>query len=395
MTNPFRIVFAAPHRLPFLTGTLGLTVIATWWAMQMAGLSLQTGGLPLRLLHAPTMLLIVYPGFIFGFLLTVFPRWMGQPDLSLHQFGPVSSGLALGTAAVSVALWTGEAAPFQVGIAIFGAAWAWALIPLATTLRRNHRAGKPPCWHAVSALAALVLGLLALILVMMFIRTMDPRLLRLANVLALNGFVLPVFLTVAHRMVPFFAGNVVEGYQRWRPEWLLSALWTLLLARVAGNALPLPALAASTSAGLAAVTALMAFKWWPRKKAPGLLNVLIWGFAWAPTGFVLALIAEVGHPLGLAPTHALALGFAASLIVGMVTRVTNGHSGRPLAMTPFAWLAFATIQFVTLLRIAAALEGDPQSLLVPAAVLFIFGLLAWLFSNSLIYVRPRIDGREG
>lgn len=395
MRNPPPVIFAAPHRLPFLTGALGLTAIAAWWAMQMCGVSIQTGDLPLRLLHAPAMLLIAYPAFIFGFLLTVFPRWMGQADLTARQFGPIASGLALGTGSVAVGLWTGEAVPFLAGFTIFGAAWALALFPLAATIRRSGQAGKPPCWHAVSALAALILGLLALVLVILFIRTMDPRLLRLANILALDGFILPVFLTVAHRMVPFFAGNVVKGYRHWRPDWLLVALWVLLLNRIAGEALPLPPLAAASNAGLAAITALMAFKWWPRAAAPGLLNVLIWGFAWAPVGFGVALLAQAAYPLGLAPTHALALGFAGSVMVGMVTRVTNGHSGRPLAMTPLAWLAFSTIQLATVLRIAAAMQGDPLVLLATTAVIFISGLLAWLLQNALIYLRPRMDGRDG
>ena len=389
------ILFAAPHRLPFLTGTAGLITLAAWWAAQLAGLHTPAGALPVRLLHAPAMLLIVYPAFIFGFLLTVFPRWMGQGDLTPRQFGPVSSGLAMGTVGVGIGLWTGNAVPFQTGFALFGAAWALALFPLATTIRRNGQAGKPPCWHAVSALGALGLGLAALVLVMLFVQTMDPRPLRLANVLALNGFVLPVFLTVAHRMVPFFAGNVVQGYERWRPEWLLAALWVLLLARIAGEALPLPPLSAAANSGLAAVTALMTFKWWPRAKAPSLLNVLIWGFTWAPVGFALNFLAQTGVPLGLAPTHALALGFAGGLMVAMVTRVTNGHSGRPLAMTRPAWLAFATIQMAALLRIASAIRFEQQQLLAITAVLFFAGLLPWLLGNAAIYLRRRIDGREG
>lgn len=389
------ILFAAPHRLPFLTGAAGLIAVAAWWAAQLAGLHAPAGNLPLRLLHAPVMLLIVYPAFIFGFLLTVFPRWMGQSDLTPRQFGPVSSGLALGTVGVGIGLWTGNAIPFQTGFALFGAAWTLALFPLAAAIRRNGQAGKPPCWHAVSALAALGLGLAALVLVILFVQTVDPRPLRLANVLALNGFMLPVFLTVAHRMVPFFAGNVVQGYERWRPESLLVALWALLLLRIAGEAHPFPPLSAAANAGLAAVTALMAFKWWPRARAPGLLNVLIWGFAWAPVGFALNLLSQTGVQLGLAPTHALALGFAGSLMVAMVTRVTNGHSGRPLAMTPPAWLAFTTIQLAAILRIASAIRFEQQRLLAVTGVLFFAGLLPWLLGNAAIYLRRRTDGREG
>jgi len=230
---------------------------------------------------------------------------------------------------------------------------------------------------------------------MVFLLGMDPRFLRLANVLALNGFILPVFLTVAHRMVPFFAGNVVAGYERWRPDWLLVALWALLALRMGGEALLHPALSALTSAGLAAVTGLMAWKWWPRGPAPGLLKVLVWGFAWAPVGFVLAALAAAGLPLGLAPIHALALGFAGSLMVAMVTRVTQGHSGRPLAMTRTAWFAFAAIQLALALRVMAALRSEDALLLAAGSAAFALGLFPWVISNVRIYVSRRKDGRPG
>lgn len=400
MTSPAPLLLSAPHRLAFLTGSLGLTAMALWWPLRLAALHLgwpepPTGGLPAALLHGPVLLLHVYPAFIFGFLLTVFPRWMGQPDLDARRFGPISAGLAAGMAATTIGLWTGSDAAVRTGFTIVAAAWALGLFVLAVVVRANGRSGKPPCWHALSALVALGFGLGALGLVAAFLLGSDPRLLRWGNVLGLNLFILPVFLTVAHRMVPFFAGNVVTGYRRWRPDWLLAALWTLLVLRIAGELALVPALSGLAATGLAACTGLMAWKWWPRGPAPGLLRVLIWSFAWAPLGFALAVLAAFGLPLGLAPTHALALGFAASLLVAMVTRVTHGHSGRPLAMVPLAWLAFAAVQLAAGLRIVAAIKGEPGVLLVSGALALAAGLLPWLIRNALIYLRPRLDGRDG
>lgn len=394
------ILFAAPHRLPFLTGCMGLAAMALWWPVRLAAIHLgwpepPAGNLPPALLHAPALLLLVYPAFIFGFLLTVFPRWMGQADLAARRHGPVSAGLAAGMALAASGMWSGSDPLVMAGFVASGLAWALGLAMLAAVLGESRRAGGPACWHAWSAWAALVVGLAALVLVTAFLAGGDSRLLRWGNTLALGGFVLPVFLTVAHRMVPFFAGNVVQGYARWRPDWLLAALWGLLVTRVAGELALLPLLAGIADAFLAGLTALMAWKWWPRGPAPGLLKVLIWGFAWAPAGFALAALAAAGVPLGLAPVHALALGFAASLLVGMVTRVTQGHSGRPLAMAPLAWLAFAAVQLAAMLRIVAALRHENGMLLVLAAALFAAGLLPWLARSTRIYLRPRIDGRPG
>lgn len=394
------ILFAAPHRLAFLSGGLGLAATALWWAVHLGAMHLgwpqpESGDVPAALLHAPILVLQIYPAFIFGFLLTVFPRWMGRKDLEPRRFGPVAAGLACGLAATALGLWTGRNASIQIGFAIFAAAWALGLIVLAAVVQENRRLGHPPCWHAVSALAALTIGLGATILVCAFLISGDPRLPRWGNVLGLNGFILPTFLTVAHRMVPFFAGSVVPGYLRWRPDWLLAALWALVLLRIVGELVPLPLLSGFAAIGLAACTGLMAWKWWPRSPAPGLLKVLIWGFSWAPVGFALSALAAFGLPLGLAPTHALALGFAASLLVAMVTRVTQGHSGRPLAMVPLAWLAFTAVQLSALVRIVAALRAEHGLLLVIAAVLFAAGMLPWLVRNALIYLHPRLDGRTG
>jgi uncharacterized protein involved in response to NO len=400
MARIIPILLAAPHRLAFLSGSLGLAAIAVWWAVQLAALHLGwptpvSGRVPAPLLHAPVLLLQVYPAFIFGFLLTVFPRWTGQQDLEPRRFGPVVAGIAVGMAITVAGLWTGRDTLNQIGLAIFGAAWALGLIVLAAVLRENRRLGKAPCWHAVSATVALAIGLGSVALVSAFLPGGDPRLLRWGNVLGLNGFILPLFLTIAHRMVPFFAGSVVQDYQRWRPDGLLAVLWALLALRIVGELAWLPLLSGAAAVGLAACTGLMAWKWWPRGPAPGLLRVLIWGFAWAPIGFALAALAAFGLPLGLAPTHALAIGFAGSLLVGMVTRVTHGHSGRPLAMVPLAWLAFGSVQLAAVARIAAALCAEQGLLLIAAALVFAAGLLPWLAGNAAIYLGPRRDGRPG
>ena len=89
------------------------------------------------------------------------------------------------------------------------------------------------------------------------------------------------------------------------------------------------------------------------------------------------------------------VGFSGSLLVAMVTRVTQGHSGRPLAMGPLAWLAFAAVQLAALTRIATALRGEGWMLLTLAALILIAGMLPWLARNAAIYLAPRRDGKPG
>lgn len=399
MTKP-KLLLAAPHRLPFLTGSLGLGSAAAWWLSAMAkahaGAAVAIApAMPAALLHGPAMLFLGFTPFVFGFLLTVVPRWMGYPDLAWQRYAPVGVLLALGVTCAQIGLWSAQPLLLLGGLAILGGGWSLGLLFLAQLLLVNRRDGKPPCWHAASALSALALGLLALLCAIGFVITIDPRWSRWSNLLAINGFLLPVFLTVAHRMVPFFARMVVTDYQPWRPDWLLTAIWALLGLRLLGDGFSHAIALALGSTGLALMTSMMAFKWWPQGPAPGLLNALLWGFLWAPAGFALSALDAGGVALGRAPLHALLIGFAGSMLVAMVTRVTQGHSGRPLAMFGLAWAAFAGIQLAAIMRIWAALQTEDSAILLLAAGAFLFGLTPWLARNALVYSRPRIDGRPG
>lgn len=398
MTRP--ILLAAPHRLPFLVGSANLLALAAWWlarlAEQYGGADmLPQGTLPAALLHGPAMLNLIFPPFVFGFLLTVFPRWMGYSDVTARTFGSIGVLLALASITAQAGLWSARADLFAAGLALETAGWLVLIGALTRIVLRNAADGRPRCWHAWSALAALAFGLAGAGLAAWALASVDGLLLVAAIRVSIVGFLIPVFLTVAHRMVPFFAGNVVQGYQRWRPDWLLAVIWSLLLASLLGAVIPLPWLILVGNGGMALVCALLLWKWWPRGTAPGLLRVLFWGLAWTPIGFALSALALAFPMLGRAPDHALLVGFCGSMLVAMVTRVTHGHSGRPLEMSRVAWAAFAAMQLTTLLRITAALRFEQGGLLIAAAAVFLLGLAPWCIRNLQIYLRARLDGKAG
>lgn len=398
--NARPILFAAPHRLAFLVGSANLLLLAAWWLLSLVALHagpalLQAGTMPAGWLHGPAMLNLIFPPFVFGFLLTVFPRWMGYPDLPPRSFGTVSVLLAVASAIAQFGLWTAQVPVFAAGLAVEAAGWLAGIAVLARVTWQNGMAGKPRCWHAWSALLALLLGDCATGLAALAMCRSDAGLAAAAVRLSIAGFLVPVFLTVAHRMVPFFAANVVQAYVRWRPDWLLAAIWGLLLAGLLAALAELPLLVVAGHAGLAGLCVLMLWKWWPRGAAPGLLRVLFWGLAWTPVAFCLQALAPLYPQLGRAPDHAVLIGFCASMLIAMVTRVTHGHSGRPLEMSRTAWLAFAAMQLTAVLRVVAALRFEPGGVLVLTGIAFLAGLAPWCLGNITIYLRPRRDGRPG
>src|SRR3546814_2157964 len=88
----------SPHRLMFFIGWLNLLLSMAWWAAWL--ISARWGLLSMPhpepyagRLHAFLMQYQVLPSFFFGFLLTVFPRWLGEPDLDRRAAWPVGAGL--------------------------------------------------------------------------------------------------------------------------------------------------------------------------------------------------------------------------------------------------------------------------------------------------------------
>jgi uncharacterized protein involved in response to NO len=153
-------------------------------------------------------------------------------------------------------------------------------------------------------------------------------------------------------------------------------------------------------APLALLTAGLLVAWWPRAPIPPLLRVLYLGFAWLPIAFALftaqsAWFAATGEfILGRAPAHALFVGFFGSLLVAMVTRVTQGHSGRPLELGRVAAVAFVLLQLTAVLRIFAELATESAWQAV-AAIGWLVAFLPWVLRSGWIYLTPRADGHPG
>jgi uncharacterized protein involved in response to NO len=99
--------------------------------------------------------------------------------------------------------------------------------------------------------------------------------------------------------------------------------------------------------------------------------------------------------LGLAPLHVLTIGYFGSMLVAMVTRVTQGHSGRPLQMGAVPWACFVLLQGVLLLRVWAELAHDSYLWMVVAACGWLVAFLPWVIRSAWIYLTPRVDGKPG
>lgn len=385
----------------FFIGASNLLLAMAWWATWLADARWQLFGLRqpqpyAGWLHAFVMQYQMLPSFMFGFLLTVLPRWMGLMALERRRYLPVGLGLFGGQLATLLGA-LGWRPGIAVGALLTVGGWLAAISLLLPMLWREHGV----TWHARSCMAALALGLAGLLAWIGFLLTGAP-LLAFASIKAGTfGLLLPVYVTVSHRMFPFFAGSVVSGYRPWRPLWLLAAFWPLLLGHLLLELLHAYRWLWVVDTPLLGLLLLTLWKWWPRNTAPGVMLALFVGMAWLPVAIALYALQSIAYELtgsyllGRAPAHALFIGFFGSVLVAMVTRVTQGHSGRAIEMPKTAWFAFVAIQLVAVMRVFAEVMPDGLAWQAVAACAWLVALLPWVARIGRIYLSPRVDGKPG
>jgi len=396
------ILAQAPHRLLFFAGACAVLTSMTWWLLQLA--SLRYGWVhwpqppvPPAWGHALLTVYGMLPLFMFGFLLTVFPRWLDRPALPRRRYVPVA-GAVFGGYLLAHAGLLGSLALLRAGVLLIAAGYSVALLTLAQVLRASTTRQA----HAWSCLAGVATGWVGLAAGLAALFGAPPAAMTLAIRLGVFGFLLPVYFSVCHRMIPFFSGNVIASYRMWRPRWSLPLAWALLAAHVTLELAGADAWRWLADAPLALMFATHALMWRPwRARRPGLLLALHLAFAWLPLAFALYawqsawLLASGRMVLGLAPLHVLTIGYFGSMLVAMVTRVTQGHSGRALQMGAVPWVCFALLQGVVLLRVYAELKTDSYRWLVLAAAGWLLAFAPWVLRSAWIYLTPRADGKPG
>lgn len=397
-----RVVAAAPHRLLFFGGATAVLLSMSWWALVLIGQRSGVLAMPLPLLpagwaHAIGMQYQALPMFMFGFLLTVFPRWMGLKAYTRWHYLPVGGSLLAGYLLLHAGL-LGAPVLVHVGLVLSIVGWGVGLSLLLKLLWQD--GGKT--YHAIACWCALAFGFVGLLMTARYLHGGDARLIFGAIKIGTFGLLLPVYLTVCHRMLPFFSQAVIPGYRVYRPGWLLGLLLALIFTHLLLELAHAYTWLWLVDAPLALLCAWLSWRWqlWAARKVR-LLFALHLGFAWLTVSFALytlqsAWFAATGDfMLARAPVHALTVGFFGSLLVAMVTRVTQGHSGRPLEMGRIPWLCFWLLQGVALLRIAAELLPDTPGWLALAAVGWVAAFLPWAVRSAWIYLTPRADGQPG
>ncbi len=406
-------LLTAPHRLGFFSAAVLMAVSALWWAGVLAARSL--GFVLPWALTPPAAHALLFSGgfmplFITGFLFTAGPKWLALPEVAAAR---LRAPVALMVAGWVVALAGSHAAlPLAAaGVASVALGWGALVLRFARLVHTSRAADRT---HAKLVVAAGVIGALALAGAAAALAAGQVDGVRAATQLLLWGFLTPTFAAVSHRMIPFFSAAALPALDAWRPSWLLALMvgvpWLHAAFALASFAWwPLPGavlgVQAAIEAPAAALMLWLAWRWGAVQSLRiRLLAMLHGGFVWfggalALSAASLVLRAASGDTasLGLAPTHALTIGYLGATLVAMATRVAAGHSGRPLAADDLAWGLYWVLQAAAVLRVAAAAlwPHEGAGLTLAAIACWTVATVGWAWRYGGWLGRPRVDGRPG
>jgi uncharacterized protein involved in response to NO len=357
--------------------------------------------LPERWAHGYLMVYGFFPFFMFGFLMTALPNWVNQEKPGPGYFVPCAALMFLGVSLFYPGmLWSEGLIYFGIALQLGG--WLVGLTALARRLRFENG---QDLRHPLTAVLGMAVGAMGLLMFNVAMVTHEPGAAQLALFAGIWMFLLPVFLTVAHRMIPFFSSRVLPGYKVVQPYW---ALWALLAAAVVHGVLMIlgvPQWSWIADLPGAAVSLYLVIAWRiDRSFQVRLLAMLHLAFAWVPVAFGLSAIQTLsiflgaGFYLGVAPLHALAVGFFSCMLIAMASRVTLGHSGRPLEADLATWLLFLGMMAAAVLRVGANLPFARAfwgELMLASGAMWVLSFGSWTARYLPVYLVPRADGKPG
>ncbi len=394
---------SAPHRMMFFAGMSQALMAMVWWAYDLAArynqwLPYVDWSIPARHAHQFLMLYGLFPLFFFGFLMTAGPRWLEMPPPPRSLYVSAFSGMTGGILLFYIGLFT-DKAWVLAGILLWVAGMLRATLWWGETIRR---CGKTDLDHPRATLFALIAALLGAVSFAAGEISHNPIWNRVAVAAAIWWCVLPVFISVAHRMIPFFTGNVVRPYKYWRPIWLLRVMLAASVGHGLLDMLGQPQWTWLIDLPAAALAAYVSWRWGiTRSMKVWILAMLHIGFAWLSISLAVhaahSLMLSLGFAgLGLVPLHLLMLGFVGTVLLAMATRVTLGHSGHPLQADRPTWVLFWLYHTVIATRTAAELlMPAPGHGYMLAALLWLACLGWWYKRYAVIFLTPRADGAPG
>ena len=389
---PHKTAFLQLGFRPFFTAALAFSALAmmAWSLFYLLGWSLPLTSYPTMTWHAHEMVFGYAMAVTAGFLLTAIRNWTniptvrGTPLLTLVLVWLAARVIPFSGLPQSLLLTAVFDLAFNLGL------FAAALYPLVRAKQ----------WVQAGIISKVLLIAIANLFFY----------LGLAGVIADGGrsglyagfyLILALIFTMGRRVIPFFIEKGVDSpFQARNERWIdISSLVLFLLFMIADITAPSHWLTATLAIAQFPIHALRLKYWYHADiwKKP-LLWTLYVAYIWITLGFLFKAGAVW---LGLSPfasVHSFAYGGIGLVTIGMIARVSLGHTGRNVFDPPRQLnLIFLPLAIGVIVRVLFPV-------IIPSMYVYWVGLaqILWIVAFTGIFVlyvpmliKARVDGRPG
>lgn len=384
--------FQYPFRIFFLSvAAWALLVVPLWLLEHLSGFKM-TAALPSLLWHEHEMIFGLLMPAIAGFLLTAVCVWTKTNTLRPWTL----FGLWMVWVAARVTTTFGGELPYAIPVGLNLGFTALILIDVARRVLPLRQ------WRQMPVLIVLIvlLSTQAAVLLLPDVRYQLSTL--HASLIATCG----IMMVIGGRITPAFSGNwlrrqgqTVEAAKIQNPTWLqhvtlalLVALTVLVAARAANDIIAIVA----GLAALACFARIALWRGWYTLQEP-MLWILHLSLLWIPVGLAMLSLARMGSLGNNVWAHAIGVGAMGGLIIGVMTRVSLGHTGRKLELPSIQLAAYILIHAGAVIRLVTALGWFPGRTLglTVSGICWSVAFIIFLITYVPILSLPRVDGKPG
>jgi len=370
----------------FLGALYAPLLAAAWLGAYLGAWEVPSVGTPLRLWHGHEMLFGFAAAIITGIVLTALPSWAGTEEIHGWRLALLVLLWLAGRIAFWAAPWLPPLAPAAIDLLLFPAVFVMVAPQLARASNRLYLLLLPILLALTAANAAYHYGILAA----------HTHLAGLGLRGALYAIIV-LYVLKGGVLTPIFTGNALREKGRgdqapFNVELEMLAVGVVLLLAaldLAGAPSLWIGLAALACAGVHGARAAR-WKGWRLPDVP-LVFVMHLGFAWLVFAFALKAAAEL---TGIVPeaawVHAFTVGSLGLMMLGLMTRVSLRHTGRPLVVPASMKLAYGMMFAASLIRLAATVHGLGDWAVALSAVLWGLTFVVYFMLFGAALLRPSL-----
>lgn len=346
--------------------------------------------MPLTVWHGHEMIFGFTMAVVAGFLLTAVMNWTGRPTLSgvplLILFLLWVTGRVLAFMPGSFPIWPLAAS----NLAFITFLAAGVIKPIAAAKQ----------WKQSAVFSKLLLIFIAGAVFYAALANGDLAAERKALRFCVYMLISLIF-TIGRRIMPFFTERGVGYPVTLRNSRFLdiTSLIALVLFSILDIFWPQPAVIISLCAVLVGAHCRRLAGWYtPGVRRKPLLWVLFTGYAFLILGFGLKIFSVAGNRPDDLALHAWTAGGIGIFTLGMMARVSWGHTGRDISNPPRSVaVMFAAVILSAIFRVFPPIFYEPYYIIWIAVSqgfwIIAFGLFAGVYGKVLVCARP--DGKPG